>query len=377
MINNIAFYQLLLVVCLVQTFSEDDRHKYLLLRQINYDFANNYEEHLDHASKDQFFESEAKSLQFKKRYSEYLLNLPTSESLFNPNGHFAAENKLGYNPLLRQNINNIFGNSKYIDNVSKTPEVYLNADDISPQQMNINPDKSESVRGLTKNLQESTLIDSSAMTLSSDGLPSAAGQSNQVRYAMATNSLENGLGHIRKNILDLENMINEYNKISDSTNNPQYLINLQQKISNSIEVIKLNSNSLKQYAASVTSSNQTTDINVERIDNNLNEILIEDSKLETIEKRFIENAQLPNNPYTLIDDDKMEEIFDKEVLPVANAVPVNATGNDNDENENDVNDDENEEVNELDPTVAGESENNNPLGPPDGNSADDGTPLLI
>ena len=197
---------------------------------------------------------------------------------------------------------------------------------------------------------------------------------NQVRYAMATNSLENGLGHIRQNILDLENMINEYNKMSDSSNNPQYLINLQQKISNSIEVIKLNSNSLKQYAASVTSSNKTTDINVERIDNNLNEILIEDSKLETIEKRFIENAQLPNNPYTLIDDDKMEEIFDKEVLPVANAVPINATGDDNDNDENDVNDDENEEDNNVDPTAAGESENNNPLGPPDGNSADDGTP---
>ena len=205
------------------------------------------------------------------------------------------------------------------------------------------------------------------MTLSSDGLPRGDGQSNQVRYAMATNSLENGLAHVRQNILDLENMINEYNKMSDSSNNPQYLINLQQKISNSIEVIKLNSNSLKQYAASVTSSNQTTDINLERIENNLNEILIEDSKLETIEKRFIENAQLPNNPYTLIDDDKMEEIFDKEVLPVVNAVPVNATGNDNDN-------DENEEVNELDPTAAGESENNNPLGPPDGNSADDGTP---
>ena len=116
-------YILLFISFLRAFIEEDERHRYLLLRQMNYDFAINYEEHLEHASKNQFFESEVKSLQFKKRYNDYLLSLPTSESLFDPNGYFSQEDRLGYNPLKRQKVNDIYGASKYIEKSINKPEI--------------------------------------------------------------------------------------------------------------------------------------------------------------------------------------------------------------------------------------------------------------
>ncbi|MEE2924326.1 MAG: hypothetical protein VX619_06040 [bacterium] len=347
---------------------EDERHRYLLLRQMNYDFAINYEEHLEHASKNQFFESEVKSLQFKKRYNDYLLSLPTSESLFDPNGYFSQEDRLGYNPLKRQKVNDIYGASKYIEKSINKPEIFLEVDDKTPQRMNVNPDKTSSLPKSIGGFAESKLIEDSILSLDKDGLPVGSEQSIQARYQQGIISIDKGLSHISQDVSNTNDMIDAYYQLSKNKDHPEQLIVLHQKIFNSLDLIRLNSNSLRQYAVKLASSSTIGGLDSTEVESKLSDIQDVDNNLGNLENRITQLNEINNNPYTLIDQDEMDEIFDTKAITVD--VP-SAT----DDNKVTVNVTPKKLIDNTQiPKNNDGSSNLNPLGPPIGESQEDGTP---
>ncbi len=362
------YFILLFSVNFVYCVTEDERHRYLFLRQINYDFASKYEEHLDHANKDEHFDSAVKSLQFKKHYNNYLLNLPTPDSLYDPNGHFSGDDRFGFNPLTRQQLNNIYGAKKYIEKESTPSQTFLETEDTSPQKLNINLSKSPSTPNIIDSLPKPSLINDTDLTIDDDNLPPDTAQDIQKSLQNGVEKLNNELKNIKFEIDNLDKMISKYEELADKKNDPKQLIQLHQYITESLDFIKMNSLSLRQFSDKLNSSAEISGLSLSNLDSAISDIEDKESMLEKLENRFSGVSKMPDNPYTLIDNEEMDEIFDTETIPI-DGVP--ATPNDG---QNAIVD--KQDTTEREPILETEdtTTDSNPLGPPDESSKEDGTP---
>ena len=150
--------------------SNELRVEYLELRDINYDFAQKYREYLESKRKENNQNSSMKALEYKKSFNSYLLKLPETAVVHNPNGYYSSDEKFGYNPLLWKPINDNYKNKKFLleDDGNR---IFVGVDSNAPVEMEI--EKGSDFQGQVdqKPALDESALDEANYAVGADGLP--------------------------------------------------------------------------------------------------------------------------------------------------------------------------------------------------------------
>tara|TARA_Y100000589_G_scaffold309046_1_gene326136 strand:+ start:1200 stop:2585 length:1386 start_codon:yes stop_codon:yes gene_type:complete len=365
----ISIFQLCFTASYLYALPNDARQRYLLLRQMNYDFANSYKQHLRHAEQNELFDSQVKALQFRKKYSDYLLNLPTTNSLFDPNGYFANPQRFGFNPLQRELINNMYGSSQYIKDNSIAPVVFLKSDDNKSQALKIDTDQSPALPQSLSNLPNSIPFEQKTLNLGRDDLPSNAQQTLEARYQLGVKTTKDSSDLIKDEINDINTLIAKYEDLINLDSEPEHLILIHRKISDSLDITRQNIAILNNYSNRIINAVSNNGLNSGQLENIVTKLNQQDIFLDEQELRFNQINKSVGNPYTLITSSKMEEIFETDAILEE---PVDFPSPENQLNLNNEPPAAEEDTPKSDIEV--NTPTSNPLGPPMGSSSEDGTP---
>jgi len=116
----------------------EERRKYLELRDINYDFAQKYREYLELRASGNHRESRKAAKAFKKRLNSYLLRVPSSEALQDPNGYYSSPKRFGFNPLLWKPINDLYSSKSFVTS-GGNPGAFTAIDETSVAPIPVDP----------------------------------------------------------------------------------------------------------------------------------------------------------------------------------------------------------------------------------------------
>lgn len=133
----------LLINLLSAAQSEELKTEYLELRDLNYRFVQKYKEYLRLREMGDLKGSIKAEREFRKQWKNYLIRLPSSAALDDPNGYYASPERFGFNPLLWKPINNIYKNQPFVTQQGN-PKIFTDVLSQDPLPMTVDPPASRS-----------------------------------------------------------------------------------------------------------------------------------------------------------------------------------------------------------------------------------------
>jgi hypothetical protein len=323
----------------------EKRREYLELRDINYDFAQKYREYLEHRASRNHKKSREAAKAFKKRLNSYLLRLPSTQALQDPNGYYSSPLRFGFNPLLWKPINNLYSSKPFLVsdgspgaftevNQGSAHPIDFDSNPELPQESDSSPDKIKSFsdRGLGLDLSNplneaptdsspSAFSDQEENPLSSiasaDELDLPADPASRFpraihRYSRGTEILGDGLTTLEHWLEKTQGLI--------ATGNPD-LKTLQAhrlKIEEGLQKLQHIDGILSRFNHRLSKLAEANDLDTTdlreptRIHSELHRELLENVAA------FEDLIKLLGNPYDHVPDDRIEQSFDGAAQSLAN-----------------------------------------------------------